>query len=126
MRDAAFIEADIELCDERGNVIVQVGGQDASRKVQIMRTNDKYKAILGDANAKVNVNLSESIGGPYGYSNVKISVSVTLSCDQNADSMQMAKQYCLDECLDFLQSNIGVAYEMLNDHLKMHYVREGG
>lgn len=125
MNGTAMIEASVEITDPDGNVIVDVDGQSASRKVQIMRENDRYKRILGDANAKINVNLSESIGGPYGYSSVKISVSVTLSCDQNTDSVQSAQKYCLDECVEFIESNISLAYQMLTDHLKRHYVREG-
>jgi hypothetical protein len=125
MKGHAVIEANIEIIDNDGMVIVEVDGQPASRKVQIMRQNDKYKAIMGDTQAKVNVNLSESIGGPYGYSNAKISVSVTLTCDQSTDSVQKAQQYCLDECVEFIETNIGLSHQMLVDHLKRHYVKEG-
>lgn len=125
MRGAALIEASIDLIDPDGYPIIESGGQLASRKVQIMRDNDKYKAILGDGNARVNVGLDESIGGPYGYSSVKIRMSVTLTCDQNAESVQQAKQYCFDECMDFIEGNLGIAHKMLVDHLERFYVKEG-
>lgn len=125
MNGYELIEADIEIIDHQGKVIIEVDGQQASRKVQIMRTNDRLKAILGDANARVNVSLSESIGGPYGYSNVKISVSVTLACDQNAESVTKAQQFCLDSCSEFLESNVGFAHKQLTDHLARYYVKEG-
>jgi len=121
MNGSAIIEAEVEIRDDRGELVTSVGGEDASRRVQMMRPSEKYRSLLGDANSKVNVNLSESLGGPYGYSSVKLSVSVTLTCNQDPDTIQLAKQYCMDECLDFLDGNIGAAYKMLNDHLKRHY-----
>lgn len=125
MKGHARIDATIEIIDHEGMIIDFVGEQQASRKIQIMRQNDRYKALMGDAHARVNVGIDESIGGPYGYSNVKIRVSVTLVCDQNEKTIKEAEKACLDECMNFIEDNIGVAHKMLKDHLDLYYQKGG-
>lgn len=124
MKGHARIDATIEIIDQDRIPIASVNGEPASRRIQAMRTNDKYKALMGDGNARVNVGVDESIGGPYGYSSVKIRVSVTLSCDQNEETVKQAERACLDECLVFIEDNVGAAYAMLSNHLDLLYNRE--
>ena len=117
MNGGASIKGSIDLSDDEGSPI-------AETRIETMRENDKYKAIMGDCSARVTVGLDESIGGPYGYSNAKIRVSVTLSCDQSEESMEKAKRYALDECLTFIEDRIGTSYKQLTDHLERYYHKE--
>jgi len=120
-----ILEGTVELFDADGVLIEKVNEQIASKKVKnIMRQNDHMKALLGDGNARVTVGVDEAMGGPYGYSSVKVRVSVTLSCDQNAESVTKAQQICFDQCTNFVEDNISVAHTMLCAHLKANYVKE--
>lgn len=121
----AIIEGTVELFDADGVLVEMVDGAIASKRVKIVRQNDQMKAIMGDGQARVSVGVDEGIGGPYGYSSVKVRVHVTLACDQNAETVTKAQQLCFDQCTGFIEDTIGVAHDMLCAHLKQHYVKEG-
>lgn len=124
MRAGALLEATVEAFDQHGNLIEKVNDQQVSRKVQLMRQNDQMKALMGDGQARVSIGLDEHIGGPYGYSGVKLRVNVTIACDQNVDTVTKAQGLALDQCMSFIEDNIKVTYDLLCAHLKANYRRE--
>lgn len=96
-----------------------------SKETKIVRTNDEYKKIIGDGNARVSVGLDESIGGPYGYSSVKLRFNITMACDQNRDSIQKASELGFQEGVQFLEDHVESAHKLLVSHLERVYTREG-
>jgi hypothetical protein len=114
------ITQSVSLYDARGDKI-----EGLSTETKIVRTNDAYKKIIGDGNARVSVGLDESIGGPYGYSSVKLRFNVTMSCDQNEEALEKAAELGFQDAVKFLDDHIDSAHKLLTSHLERVYTREG-
>lgn len=117
------IEATIHVCDRAGELIDTVGGVLFSREMSMSK--DTYKALLGDGSAGVRIGLSEKIGGPYGYSSVRLDVSVSIRCDQSQEGIEAAQVAAYNECLAFMDNNLTNTYKMLRDHLEQNYTEKG-
>jgi len=66
---------------------------------------DRLKALVGDGLARVSVSVSEKVSGP-DYSSMSISVTVTMTCDQNEKTVATAREEALGECLTFLDAQL--------------------
>lgn len=106
--------------DRDGAPLLDSEGASVSYKRSVVRTKDEIKMLIGDANARVSVSLSETVPGPYGYSNLKVSVTVTLNCDQNQKTIEQAENAALQECIAFLDTSVDTGYALLTSHLKRH------
>jgi hypothetical protein len=116
------LDATIYIMGMDGNQINDIGGEPASRELRM--SSDRYKSMLGDGNANVRVGLSEKFAGPYGYSSVRLDVTVSIRCDQTTEAIQQAKAAAYEECLVFMDHYIGSAYTVLKDHLETHMAKE--
>jgi hypothetical protein len=120
----AVIDANVTLYDNHGEIVSTVNGELATRTIKTMRTSDKYKSLMGDGHARVSVRMDENMGGPYGYSSVKIGINVSLVCDQNEKSIADASQACLTEAMNFIDATMPTAHKMLVEHLELIYRNE--
>lgn len=108
----------------RSQVVVDILDYDgsrlpASKEVVIMKSNDRLEALLGDGKAKIEVGIVETMGGPYGYSSVKIQATVSLTCDQSVGKLREAQACALDECLLLIDEHIQTAHAALCEHLAL-------
>lgn len=118
----AEIEATIHVCDMAGELIDRIGDLVISREMSMSK--DTYKALLGDGSANVRVGLSEKMGGPYGYSSVRLDVSVSIRCDQSSDAISAAQTAAYNECLAFMDNHLTNTYALLKDHLEKNYTEK--
>lgn len=80
---------------------------------------DKFTALItgGNKTAKVRREISETIGGP-GYSSVKVSTSIEVTCDQSEPVIKEAAQLVLAEASILNEEGITQAYAGLLAHRK--------
>lgn len=103
-----------------GYPLNDIGDTPVSWERTIVRQKDKFKKILGDAQARCSVTISERIGAA-NYSSVSMSTTVTLSCNQDSKTIQEAEEMALAEALAFTDDNIVTAYRMLEQHQQTLY-----
>jgi hypothetical protein len=77
-----------------------------------MTMSDPVKKVLGDGKARVSVSLAHKVGGPH-YSSVSLSVNVSLSCGQDTDNVEEARELALAMATEFIEVNLGACYEHL-------------
>lgn len=104
----------IEVKDKTGSTVEH-------KEQTVERFKDRFQSIRGDQGAKVTVSLTERIGGPYGYSQVSLGVTVSLQCHQSEDMILRAETMALEESMEFLDSNFGTAHQLLVKHLGEYY-----
>lgn len=111
--------------DHNGDVVDSIGEHDTTYEETIILAKDKFKQLLGDNNARVSISVSSKMGGPYGYSAVSVNCSVTLSCNQDDETIQKAKMMAFQEDISFLDETMGHCMRLLNAQLAEHYRTEG-
>lgn len=84
---------------------------------------DKYKQLLGDMQARVSMSVDEKIGGP-GYSSVGVHAAVTLSCNQDEESIKKASELAFAEAMRLVDEKVVYTYEVLLGHLRS--IEQGG
>ena len=104
------------ICDHEGNLIA-----DHPFSWEQTMAKDKYKALLGDGNARVSMSMSEKMGGPYGYSSVSINVSVSVNCNQDENTIAKAQDAAFTEVALGLDTWFEKAHKILNSHLAQFY-----
>lgn len=119
MKGAAKIYIEV-LVNNDGDLVAEVGDKPASWERTIVRHKDEYKKIIGDGNARVSVTLSERIGAEH-YSSCSVSATVTLTCNQDQETIQRAEKMALNEGLAFLDEHVPVAWELLTQHQLLLY-----
>jgi hypothetical protein len=112
----ASIHADVLVVDGNGNTIEKVGDELVSWEKTVVRKKDEYKQVLGDGNARVTVSISEKIGAR-SYSNLSVHVSVTLRCNQDAETIRAAEDLAFQEAVAFMDDTVDRAYQLLTVHL---------
>lgn len=66
--------------------------------------------MVGDGMARVSVSASQTMGLP-NYGSAKLSVTVTLTCDQSDDSVRLVQEKALYLCGEFLNEHFPACYE---------------
>lgn len=84
------IRASVETRDLAGNVIDDVESSwEATMTTKHPTKHDALASLLGDGKAKVEVTLSDKVGGP-AYSSTTVYVTITLSCNQDEKTVMRA------------------------------------
>lgn len=117
------IRVKVHLSDQNGAPLLDAEGAPVSYEVTHMRQKDELKALVGDGQARVSVSLSEKMSGPYGYSSINVSVTVTMNCDQSVEYVRKAEEAALQECLGFLDTAVDTGYASLTSHLA-RYIKD--
>lgn len=87
---------------------------------------DKFSKLLtGNKTAKVGREIVETIGGP-GYSSVKVSTYIEVTCDQSEKIIKEAAKHCLDEALILNEEGILDGYAKLLEHRKTLGLKDEG
>lgn len=90
---------------------------EGSQRITMVKP-DKYKELVGDGNARTSITVAETIDGPRRFTSVRISCTVTLNCNQSADSIEQAKAAAFEECVVFIDEHVYKAYAVLTAHLE--------
>jgi hypothetical protein len=118
---------DVEIRDGNKDVLYTIGPHIATYRdthyESIMASKDEYKQLLGDAQARVSIGMDEKIAGPH-YSSVSIRVNITVSCDQETESIRRAQEMLTKEAMAYLEGHYEQAMERLREHLKHLYPEE--
>lgn len=114
----------VETRDHQGDVVDSINGVDTSYEQEVALAKDKFKQLIGDANARTSVSVSARMGGPYGYSSVSVNCSVTLTCNQDDDTIQEAKMAAFQEAFGFIDVAMPQCMALLNAQLEEHYRTE--
>lgn len=114
----------VETLDHRGDVVDSINGVDTSYEQEVALAKDKFKQLIGDANARTSVSVSSKMGGPYGFSSVSVSCSVTLTCNQDDKTIQEAKMAAFQEAVGFIDVTMPHCMALLNAQLEEHYRTE--
>lgn len=108
----------VEVWDREGDPILELSQKRYLTTEDLSMSADKFNALLtGTKTAKVKREVSETIGGP-GYSSVKVSTSIEVTCDQSEKSIKDAAKHCLAECAILNEEAVLGAFEALLDHRK--------
>lgn len=107
----------VEVWDSNGDPI-----EDLCKKTYLTEENlympDKFNALLtGNKTAKVGREVVETIGGP-GYSSVKVSTYIEVTCDQSESRIKEAAKHCLAEAFILNEEGIMTGYAGLLQHRK--------
>lgn len=78
---------------------------------------DKYEELLGRGEGRISVTLGETLPGPIGYSSIKVSVTITLTCQQDSETMAKARGLAFEEGIDFLDTYCDKAVQVLGAHI---------
>lgn len=81
------------------------------------KDSDSYKKLIGDGNAKVAISINERIGGPYGYSSVGVNILVTVTCNQDENTIRAAEKLAFNEVAEAMDSYLPKAHQILCAHL---------
>lgn len=109
---------EVEMFDRHGPVRTVDGLPATYQQVHYMK--DEFKALLGDAQARISIGLDERFSGPSGtYSSASVRVNVTLSCDQSKEKIEQATQMAFDYASDFLDRHAVPTARLLNKHLEI-------
>lgn len=120
--ETADIHASVVVYGHEGELLTTgASGEPISWERREVKKSDKYKKIYGDGNARVNVGLSETLGGPYGFSSVQVRVSVSVSCNQDVETVREAEGMLLADCMAFVDDTMTTAHDMLCTHLDQIY-----
>lgn len=102
-----------------GRAIPEIDGRPASyRRTTVKKYEDDLEKVVGNGQARVSVSLNETVGGPEAYSSVRLGVHVTLTCNQDADTIKVAHDLAFQECVGALDSTIDDAMKMLVTHIE--------
>lgn len=87
---------------------------------------DKFTALItgGNKTAKVRREISETVGGP-GYSSIKVSTSIEVTCDQSEPVIKEAAQVALAEASILNEDGVMKAFAGLLDHRKNLGLKDG-
>jgi len=111
----------VTVRDRDGEEIKYIGDVMASHTKTEVKTGDLYAEVYGNGAARVSVGLGEKIGGPYGYSSVDVRVNVTLTCNQDEETLTRAAHLAFRECVSVTDDIIDKSMTMLKHHLERNY-----
>lgn len=115
------LDISVETTDRKGRVYT-VGNRPATYTEVHYMKDDEFKAVLGDAQARVSIGLDEKFPGPSGtYSSVGIRINITVSCDQSKNVIDKTTELAFDYASLFLDSYALPAVRLLNKHLNEIY-----
>jgi hypothetical protein len=105
--DGYFIEAG---CITKSDPL---GGPEVVKK----NSPDKYKEILGNGKATVEIPYIETIGGP-GYSSVKVGLVVRVHCDQNSETVRAVADMLIKDAIQTVDDHVDWGYKVLLSHVE--------
>jgi hypothetical protein len=108
----------VEVWDDRGEPVEALCGQFVFA-VEHLYMGDKFKDLLvGNKSTRVRREVAETIGCA-GFSSIKVSTSIEVTCDQNEKSVKAAAAAIYDECALLNEDAIMKAHEGLMMHRKV-------
>lgn len=113
------IHVSVETCDRYGDLCTDIN-LTWEATMQHTKAKETFSQFAGDGKAKVSISLSEKIGGPQ-YSSVSVMVTVSLTCNQDEETINKAAGAAHTHTISLLDSYIEDALDGLHAHLE----REG-
>lgn len=104
----------VEPRDIRGNLIEEAAMEATMQKHPTKH--DALAALAGDSKARVEVTLSEKIGGP-SYSSLGVYVTVTLTCNQDQSTVFKASTEAHHVASALLEEYIEAGIPVLFNHI---------
>lgn len=115
----------VEVWDDNGDPLVDLCGKLYLTEKELFMS-DKFSALLtgGNKTAKVRREIGETIGGP-GFSSIRVSTSIEVTCDQSEPIIKQAAQAALAEAAILNEEGVMQAYAGLLAHRKTLDLKEG-
>ncbi len=104
-----------EVWDDDGDPISDLCAKFYLTKKDLYMPDKFNKLLTGNKTAKVGREVVETIGGP-GYSSVKVSTYIEVTCDQSEKIIKEAAKHCLDEAFILNEEGIKAGYAGLLAH----------
>lgn len=105
----------IEVWDDEGQAVLPLCVKQYLTPSDLYMPDTFNDLLVGTKTAKVRREVSETIGGP-GYSSVKVSTSIEITCDQSEKSIRTAATLLYAECAILNEEGILGAFEGLINH----------